>query len=289
MRDGDQMDELGRLLKARRNELGLTIEDVQNQLKFTKKAILDLEENTKSNFSDPLFFNLYLKKYAELLELDFDALVDYYDVFERTQTIKIDPDMINKRTVKKKTKKKTQPRKVKVRRSFFAEHFSKIVVAILLLLIVYFGWLYLPNLIGKDLFNQKQNNNEIEIPADNEEENEPADNEDEKDNEDENEVEPILNFVSFTNGEYIYSIENTESMELAIEFNGVSWVGVYNEDDSIIEEFTQSESVKTYQIENKVCKLNIGNHNNVKIFINGIELPYEERTENDYKILVEVK
>jgi|GEM_PF-4941202 len=283
------MDELGRILKTRREELGYSIEDVMDKLKFSKNAIDDLENSTKLSFDDPVFFNLYLKKYANFLELDYDKLVDYYDVFERTQTVKIDPDEL-KRAQKKA--KKAKKKNVKIKTPFLVEHFSKIIIILLLLLIAYFGWSIIPKMINSNLFGQNGNNSEINIPEDNteapEENNETPD--DEKTPNDENEeVEETLDYVDFNGERFHYILENANSLTLDFEFSGECWMGIYDQDNQAIEEFTQTSGVKSIEVDKQSINLNIGNHHAVRIFVNGIELVYETHSQNDYKIDLEVK
>ncbi len=269
------MDELGRILKERRKELGYSIEDVQKALKFTKNAIIDLEDSTNINFDDPLYFKLYLKKYAKFLELDYSELVDHYDVFERTQTIKIPP--VNS------SKKSSTKRKVKIKTPFYVEHLPRILITLLIFTILFLSWMYVPKVFGGDFFGLRNNNNDISIPKDPEvPDPEEPDTPIEK-------KEVTVSFIEFTSGEFVHRVENIEYLTVNLEFSGSSWVGLYQEDGTVIEEFQQKDGVKSFDLTKGNIRFNIGDHHKVKIYINGVELVYEKRNQNDYKAYLEVK
>jgi len=288
------VDELGKILKMRRKELGYSLEDVQEHLKYTKKAILDLEENTKSNFDDPLFFNLYLKKYAELLQLDFDALVDYYDVFERTQTVRIDAEEL-KKARKRQVKEQKRAKKIKIKDSFFVANMQKIIIVTILFIISYCIWFYFSkseiNLFNKDLANK---NSEITLPnvEDNSGVDEDTHTTENDENKDVDEVEQKVIFDSKISDTFLYYLEGFEVINIRLEFLELCWVGIYNQDGkraldingNEIKEFSQSSGEVSFDVDGNQISVNLGNHEVVKMFVNGIEISFEEHDNNSYKI-----
>ena len=83
------MEEIGRLLKEKRLELGLTIEEVSDQTRLTQKHIKALEEGNISFFHDDLsYLRFFVKSYCDVLGLDFEDIKDELrkDVNDYTMT-----------------------------------------------------------------------------------------------------------------------------------------------------------------------------------------------------------
>ena len=83
------MEEIGRLLKEKRLELGLTIEEVSDQTRLTQKHIKALEEGDIGFFHDDLsYLRFFVKSYCDVLGLDFEDIKDELrkDVNDYTMT-----------------------------------------------------------------------------------------------------------------------------------------------------------------------------------------------------------
>jgi cytoskeleton protein RodZ len=59
-----------KLLKSKREELSLSIEDICRELKLDKKIIKNIESGNFSNFKSYLFLKGYIKNYADFLGID---------------------------------------------------------------------------------------------------------------------------------------------------------------------------------------------------------------------------
>ncbi len=71
------MEKIGLLLKQRREELGLTIEEVSNRTRLTIKHIKAIENGDISYFKDDLsYLRFFLRSYCETIDLDFCELKD---------------------------------------------------------------------------------------------------------------------------------------------------------------------------------------------------------------------
>lgn len=71
------MEKIGKLLKERRLELGLTVEEVSEKTRLTQKHIKALEEGDISFFHDDLsYLRFFVKSYCEVLGLDFEDVKD---------------------------------------------------------------------------------------------------------------------------------------------------------------------------------------------------------------------
>jgi len=73
--------EIGKILKDARQKKGLSLEKIWNTTRMQGKVIEALEEGTVDDFLNKVYVLLFLKKYASLLELDADDLVESYKAF----------------------------------------------------------------------------------------------------------------------------------------------------------------------------------------------------------------
>lgn len=71
------MEKIGKLLRERRLELGLTVEDISDKTRLTIKHIHALEEGDISFFKDDLtYLRFFLRSYCNALDIDFDEIKD---------------------------------------------------------------------------------------------------------------------------------------------------------------------------------------------------------------------
>ena len=116
------MEEIGRLLKEKRLELGLTIEEVSDQTRLTQKHIKALEEGHISFFQDDLsYLRFFVKSYCDVLGLDFEDIKDELrkDVNDYTMTFttsaQINHEEIEKNIAKSEKLSKVSTANVKTR------------------------------------------------------------------------------------------------------------------------------------------------------------------------------
>jgi len=69
------MDKIGNLLKEKRLEKGMTVEEISEKTRLTMKHIKALEEGDISYFKDDLsYLRFFLKAYCNALDLDFETI-----------------------------------------------------------------------------------------------------------------------------------------------------------------------------------------------------------------------
>ena len=117
------MKEIGLKLKDKREENGVSVEEVAEDLKVRPSQIISLEEGKKEDFKDVLFLKYLIRDYAKYLGLDGEKILDEFNEFLFDFTSKIPLDEIEKAKSNKdnnklvtspytKTKKKNQQQKV---------------------------------------------------------------------------------------------------------------------------------------------------------------------------------
>lgn len=85
------MKEIGEKLKKSREEAGLSLEEVSEDLKLEFKKLQLIEEGNKEAFNDIYDLKYCIRDYAKYLGLDYEQLVDDFNefVFEYTSKIPI--------------------------------------------------------------------------------------------------------------------------------------------------------------------------------------------------------
>ena len=90
------MKEIGLKLKEKREENGVSVEEVSEDLKVRPNQVISLEEGKKDDFKDILFLKYFIRDYAKYLGLDENELVDEFNEFLFDFTTKIPVDEIEK-------------------------------------------------------------------------------------------------------------------------------------------------------------------------------------------------
>ena len=99
------MNNIGLKLKEKREENGVSIEEVAEDLKMRPSQIVSLEEGRKEDFKDVLFLKYFIRDYAKYLGLDGEELVDDFNEFLFDFTSKIPVEEIEKAKLNNVNKK----------------------------------------------------------------------------------------------------------------------------------------------------------------------------------------
>lgn len=90
------MKTIGEELKSSREESGLSVEEVAEDLKLSVSDIQNMEDGNKSAFTDNYALKKYIYDYAKYLGLDYEHLVEEFNEFMFTYTSKIPVDVIER-------------------------------------------------------------------------------------------------------------------------------------------------------------------------------------------------
>ena len=99
------MKDIGLKLKEKREENGVSIEEVAEDLKMRPSQIISLEEGKKEDFKDVVFLKYFIRDYAKYLGLDGEELVDEFNEFLFDYTSKIPVEEIEKAKLNNVNKK----------------------------------------------------------------------------------------------------------------------------------------------------------------------------------------
>lgn len=135
------MKEIGEKLKEAREEIGISKEEVCEDLKIDMNQIDNLEEGNMDFFSDILALKLLIKDYAKYLGLDKDNLLDEFNefLFDYTSKISLEDIKQAKKDLKKDSLDKIQSPYTIEKKGFSVPFFIiYILIFIVLVLLGYF-------------------------------------------------------------------------------------------------------------------------------------------------------
>lgn len=157
------MEEIGRLLKEKRLELGMTIEEVSDQTRLTQKHIKAMEEGDINFFHDDLsYLRFFVKSYCDVLGLDFDDFKDdlhkSIDAYKNsfTKTTQLTHEEIEKNVAKSERLSEVQKskKKQKTKRRLHKPDMSLVsliaVVAVVAIVIMFAFVVFLKSDVGKE-------------------------------------------------------------------------------------------------------------------------------------------
>lgn len=101
------MKNIGLKLKDKREENGLSIEEVAEDLKMRPSQIISIEEGNTEDFKDVFYLKYFIRDYAKYLGLDSDRIIDEFNEYLFDITSKIPVDLINQAKKEKKDTDKT--------------------------------------------------------------------------------------------------------------------------------------------------------------------------------------
>ena len=90
------MKVIGEKLKASREEKGLSLNEVSEDLNIDMKKLEELESGNRDAFSDIFALKKYIYDYAKYLGLDYEQLIEDFNEFVFECTSKIPTDVIER-------------------------------------------------------------------------------------------------------------------------------------------------------------------------------------------------
>lgn len=90
------MEVIGEKLKTSREEKGLSLEEVSEDLKIEVKDLKNIESGNRSNFDDIFVLKNYIYDYSKYLGLDAEKVIEEFNEFMFEYTSKIPSDAIER-------------------------------------------------------------------------------------------------------------------------------------------------------------------------------------------------
>ncbi len=139
-----------RLRKEKREQNGLSIEEVAEDLKMRPTQISSIEEGKTEDFKDVFYLKYFIRDYAKYLGLDSEKILDEFNEYLFDVTSKIPVDVINqaKKERKEDNNKQSSPYTKEVKKKL---KIPKIIIGlIIVIIIIIVGYIILSNHKGND-------------------------------------------------------------------------------------------------------------------------------------------
>jgi cytoskeletal protein RodZ len=158
MKEDKQLEELelGTVLKRARQSKGLTIDQIQEKTKIRKKYLEAIEENNFDVLPGTVYLKVFVKGYARIVDLNYQALLDNYPVLhqvEEKKESKEDQEFLSSTNIKR------GPNKFQNYKNIFKWTIF-ILFAFVLILASVFAYQYFTN-VELRLLNQPQSEENI--------------------------------------------------------------------------------------------------------------------------------
>lgn len=100
------MEVIGEKLKASREEKGLSLEEVSEDLKVEVKDLKNIESGNRKSFDDVFTLKKYIYEYSKYLGLDSEKLIEEFNEFIFEYTSRIPADAIERISKQKEEEEK---------------------------------------------------------------------------------------------------------------------------------------------------------------------------------------
>lgn len=134
------MKEIGEKLKEARESIGVSIEEVAEDLKLRPSQIENIETGNTDAFKDMFYLKYFIRDYAKYLGLDKEDLIDEFNeyLFDYTSRLSLDDIKAAKKS-KKENKKIKSPYTIERKNHMPIIMFGiYAIIVILVVLIIYF-------------------------------------------------------------------------------------------------------------------------------------------------------
>ena len=159
MKVGVIVKEIGAKLKEAREEMGVSVEEVAEDLKLRPSQIENIEEGNMDAFKDIFYLKYFIRDYAKYLGLGYEDMVDDFNEYLFDYTSKISIDDIKEAQTTSPKKKVDGPKKIispyTIEREEKVSFMPVIIVSMLVIIIILGIAFVITNLPEKDDFNDE--------------------------------------------------------------------------------------------------------------------------------------
>ncbi len=146
------MKEIGLKLKTKREENGLSVLEVADDLKVTASDISDLEEGLRDNFKDIDKLKTLIGEYAKYLGFDREEMIDKFNEYLFEQTSRISLEDIQKA---KELKEKKEKNKIFSPYTIEKKEKNKVIIGIVVAVILIFVFFISYFVVNKIVMDKK--------------------------------------------------------------------------------------------------------------------------------------
>ncbi len=142
------MKNIGIKLKTKREENGLSVDEVAEDLKMRPSQITSIEEGKLEDFKDVFYLKYFIRDYAKYLGLDGEKMLDEFNEYLFDMTSKIPVNLIEQAKKEKEEENIASPYTKEKKNNIKV---PKIVIGIVILVIaIIVGYIIISNRKGND-------------------------------------------------------------------------------------------------------------------------------------------
>ncbi|RZT22870.1 helix-turn-helix domain-containing protein [Fictibacillus sp. BK138] len=270
------MTELGKLLKEKREEKGMSLEELQTATKIQKRYLAAIEEGNYDVLPGTFYARAFIKNYCEAVGLNYETIFDEY-----SHEI---PQAVKETTTEFEPRSKRERSSVNEENSFLKRLIPILLIGVLIIAVLFFVWKFLlPD--GNDQAKPGEDVKSVELDADDNKPKKKAEPKKEADKEETKKEEPAekeeaatpkLTKIQTTGKVTTYEMSDGNELVIDLTASGPSYVGIKDEtgkshfDSQIKEGETKSFDLTSA----KEVTLNIGASHVTSIKINGEPFTY---------------
>ncbi|MBH0165805.1 DUF4115 domain-containing protein [Fictibacillus sp. 7GRE50] len=270
------MTELGKLLKEKREEKGMSLEELQTATKIQKRYLVAIEEGKYEVLPGSFYARAFIKNYCEAVGLHYETIFDEY-----SHEI---PKSAKEPTTEFEPRSKRERSGVSEDHSLLKRLIPIILIGILIVVVLFVVWKLLPD--GNDQAKSGNDAPGVLLDAD---ENKPQkkeetkkDKEDDSTEEKDSEVpkeevkQQTLTKLETIGKVTTYDLKDTDKLVVELSANGPSYVGIQDETKkSYFDNQMKKGQTETFDLSSaKEVTLNIGASHVTSIKINGEAFTY---------------
>lgn len=271
-----RLTELGKLLKEKREEKGMSLEELQTATKIQKRYLVAIEEGKYEVLPGSFYARAFIKNYCEAVGLNYETIFDEY-----SHEI---PKSAKEPTTEFEPRSKRERSGVSEDHSLLKRLIPIILIGILIVVVLFVVWKLLPD--GNDQAKSGNDAPGVLLDAD---ENKPQkkeetkkDKEDDSTEEKDSEVpkeevkQQTLTKLETIGKVTTYDLKDTDKLVVELSANGPSYVGIQDETKkSYFDNQMKKGQTETFDLSSaKEVTLNIGASHVTSIKINGEAFTY---------------
>ena len=132
------MKDIGESFKEKREEIGITLEEVSKDLNIKEVLLENLEEGNAKVFKDVLEIKETIERYSKYLGLDTEKIMDEYNdyLFEKTSKISLEDIKEGLEKTKKEDKKIKSPYTKEI--IDFNKKYNLILIIVVFIIVLFF-------------------------------------------------------------------------------------------------------------------------------------------------------
>lgn len=133
------MKDIGEKLKEARESIGVSIEEVAEDLKLRPSQIENIENGNLEAFQDVFYLKYFIRDYAKYLGLDKDELIDEFNEYLFDYTSKLSIEDIKKESKRRKEDENRirSPYTIERKNEKIYQYFTYIAIVILFIIVCY--------------------------------------------------------------------------------------------------------------------------------------------------------